>query len=95
MEHFLFPSMKFGEVMRPGSYITLYESMIKSFHRNLCGKIKIIRKPRHVGNEVKNLVDAASQIVLNLELYEGKEPMSTKEFVKPFGATTATTIRLT
>ena len=69
--------------------------MIKSFHRNLCGKIKIIRKPRHVGNEVKNLVDAASQIVLNLELYEGKEPMSTKEFVKPFGATTATTIRLT
>ena len=134
MEHFLFPSMKFGEVMSikrfenilkylqlseneneeqqvlefvaavndwfqkalaPGSYITLYESMIKSFHRNLCGKIKIIRKPRHVGNEVKNLVDAASQIVLNLELYEGKEPMSTKEFVKPFGATTATTIRLT
>ena len=134
LEHFLFPSMKFGEVMSikrfenilkylqlseneneeqqvlefvaavndwfqkalaPGSYITLYESMIKSFHRNLCGKIKIIRKPRHVGNEVKNLVDAASQIVLNLELYEGKEPMSTKEFVKPFGATTATTIRLT
>ena len=134
MEHFLFPSMKFGEVMSikrfenilkylqlseneneeqqvlefvaavndwfqkalaPGSYITLHESMIKSFHRNLCGKIKIIRKPRHVGNEVKNLVDAASQIVLNLELYEGKEPMSTKEFVKPFGATTATTIRLT
>ena len=133
-EHFLFPSMKFGEVMSikrfenilkylqlsenenekqqvlefvaavndwfqkalaPGSYITLNESMIKSFHRNLCGKIKIIWKPRHVGNEVKNLVDAASQIVLNLELYEGKEPMSTKEFAKPFGATTATTIRLT
>ena len=32
---------------------------------------------------------------MNLELYEGKEPMSTKEFVKVFGATTSTTIRLT
>ena len=48
-----------------------------------------------MGNEIKNLADAASQIVLNLELYEGKEPMSTKESVKPFGATTTTTIRLT
>ena len=69
--------------------------MIKSFHRNLRGKIKIIRKPRPVGNEAKNLTDAASQIVSNLELYEGKEPMSTRELVKPFGATTANTIRLT
>ena len=81
--------------MAPRPYITLDESMIKSFHRNLCGKIKIIQKPTPVENEVKNLADAASQIVLNLELYEGKEPMSTEESVKPFGATTATTIRLT
>ena len=48
-----------------------------------------------MGNEIKNLAYAASQTVLNLELYKGKEPMSTMEFVKPFGATTATTIRLT
>ena len=134
MEHFLFPSMKFGEVMSikrfenilkylqlseneneeqqvlefvaavndrfqkaltPESYIILDESMLKSSHRNLHGKIHTIQKPRPVGNEVKNLTDVASQIFLNLELYEGKEPMSTKEFVKPFGATTATTIRLT
>ena len=56
---------------------------------------KVIWKPRPVGNEVKNLADAASQIILNLELFERKEPMSTKESVKPFGATTATTIRFT
>ena len=86
---------RFQKALAPGSFITLDESMIKSFHRNLHGKIKILRKLRPVGNGVKNLADAASQIVLNLELYEGKEPMSTKEFVKSFGATTTTTIRLT
>ena len=67
--------------------------LMKSFHRNLHDKIKIIWKSRPVGNEVKNLANAASQIVLNLELYEGKEPMSAKEF-KPFGAPKATNIRL-
>ena len=59
---------RFQKALAPGSYITLDESMIKSFHRNLCGKINIIRKPRPMGNEVKNLAEAASQIVLNLEL---------------------------
>ena len=86
---------QFQKALAPESYITLDESMSKSFHRKVRGKIKIIRKPRPVRNEVKNLADAASHIVLNLELYKGKEPMSTKEFVKPFGARTATTIRLT
>ena len=71
--------------MVPGSYITLDKCMIKSFHRNLPGKIKTTQKPTPVGNEIKNLADAVSQIVLNPQLYEGKEPMSTKEFVKPFG----------
>ena len=78
---------RFQKALAPNTYITLDKSMIKSFHRNLRGKIKIIRKPRPIGNEIKNLADAASQIVLNLELYEVKEPMVTKEFVKPCGAT--------
>ena len=56
---------QFQEALGPGSYITLDESMVKSFHRNLHGKIKIIRKSRPMGNEVKNLADAASQIVLS------------------------------
>ena len=76
---------QFQKALAPGSYITLNESMIRSFHRNLHGKVKIIWKPRPVGNEIKNFADAASQVVLNLKLCEGKEPMSTKEFVnKPF-----------
>ena len=73
----------------------LDESMIKSFHRNLKGKIKIIRKPRPIGNEIKNMADAVTKIVMNMELYEGKEYMKEKDHVKEYGATTATTIRLT
>ena len=57
-------------------------------------KLRIIPKLGPVGNELRNLADAASHIVLNLELYKGEEPMSTKEF-KPFATTTVTTIRLT
>ena len=41
----------------PGSFITLDESMIKSFHHDLKGKIEIIRKPRPIGNEMKNISD--------------------------------------
>ena len=33
---------QFQKALAPGSYITLDESMVKSFHRNLDGKIKII-----------------------------------------------------
>ena len=85
----------FQSSLAPGFYVTLDESMIKSFHRNLKGKIKIIRKPRPIGNEIKNLSDAMSNIVLNLELYKGKEIMSEKDFVKQYGAATATTLQLT
>lgn len=39
------------------------------------GKIKTIKKPKPIRNQIKSLADAVSQIVLNLELYEGKEKM--------------------
>ena len=86
---------QFRKSVVPGSYLTLDESMIKAFHKDLKGKIKIIQKPRPIGHEVKSLCDAISQIVLNLELYEGKDIMSRKNHVKEYGATTATTLRLT
>ena len=79
----------------PGSFITLDESMIKSFHHDLKGKIEIIRKPRPIGNEMKNISDGISKIVYHLELYEGRDVMCDKKYVKEFGATTATTLRLT
>lgn len=81
--------------MRPGDTCTLDESMIKSYHRNLKGKIKIIRKPRPIGNEIKNLSDAKTNIVLHMELYEGKDDMKDKRYTKELGATTATCLRLT
>ena len=83
------------EIMSPGEYLVLDESMVKSFHRNLKGKMKIIRKPRPIGNEFKNLCDGHTQIVLFLELYEGKELMQDKEHVSEYGATSATCLRLT
>ena len=36
---------QFKQAVTPGSFITLDESMVKSFHHDLKGKIKIIGKP--------------------------------------------------
>ena len=68
--------------------------MIKAYHHDLPGKIKIKRKPRPIGNELKDLSDALSMIVLHIELYEGRDPMQEKRYVSDFGATCATTLRL-
>ena len=86
---------RLAEAITPGNVVTLDENMIKSFHHDLKGKIKIKRKPQPVGNEIKDMSDARTNIVVNLELYEGKEDMALKEHVGKFGATCATTLRLT
>ena len=85
----------FQAALRAGDSLCLDESMVKAFHRNLKGKMKIIRKPRPIGNEFKTLCDARSKIVLYAELYEGKEIMQYKDYVDDFGATTACCLRLT
>ena len=51
------------EIFQPGEVLCIDESMIKAFHRNLAGKMKIIRKPRPVGNELKTVCDGKSEIV--------------------------------
>ena len=86
----IFKNLNFQKSVVSGSYLTLDKSMIKSFHHELKGKIKIIRKPRPVGNKIKNISDASSHIVMNLGLYEGKELMAYKTHVKEYGGTTAT-----
>lgn len=63
--------------------------------RNVKGIIKIIRKPRPIGNEIKNLSNAASNMVINLEFCEGKDIIKDKDHAKQFGATAATRIKLT
>ena len=57
--------------------------------------ILIIRKPRPIGNEMKNISDGISKIVYHLKLYEGRGVMCDKKYVKEFSVTTATTLRLT
>ena len=64
-------NLQFADAFNPGDTICLDASMVKSFHHNLKGKIKIIRKPRPIGNEFKNKSDARTNIVTTLELYEG------------------------
>ena len=48
----------------PSNVVALDESMIKSFHQNLKGKVKILRKPCPVGSELKDISDARSHIVI-------------------------------
>ena len=86
---------RFRSALHPRSYLTLDESVIKSYHRNMKGKRKIIKKPRPIGNERKNRLDAISQIVINLELYEDKDIMSGKDYVREYNGATATTLHLT
>ena len=69
--------------------------MISSYHRNLSGKMKIQRKPRPIGVEIKGLADGKTKIILNIEKHEAKEKMQNKDFVNELGATTACSLRLT
>ena len=81
-------NLQFADAFNPGDTICLDESMVKSFHHDLKGKMKLIWKPRPIGNEFKNASDARTNIVATLELYEGRELMAEKEFVDEYGATT-------
>ena len=83
------------ETMRAGEVLCIDESMIKAFHRGLNGKMKIIRKSRPIGNELKTVSDAKTHIVLHMELHESKEDMADKQYVKEYGATTACCLRIT
>jgi hypothetical protein len=58
------------------------------------GKTYITRKPRPYGVEMKAVCDGESNICMRLEIQEGKERMRAKPYVRDYGVTTATTIRL-
>ena len=82
----------FQNTTMPGTYLTFDESMIKSYHWNQKGKIKIIRKPCPIRNEIKNIADAATKIVTNIELCEGEDCMKKKDHVKEYDTTAPTTL---
>ena len=90
---------KWIDVLTPGYKMTVDESMFAWYGRGgtLGGMptvMKIKRKPKGVGCEVKTLADVASGIMVNLEINEGKEAMKEKRWQRELGAGTATTLRL-
>ena len=56
---------------------------------------KIIRKPKGVGMEIKNLCDVDSGIMLRIEVVGPKEEMNDREYTRALGAGTALLLRLT
>ena len=60
-----------------------------------CSRPLLLEISRPIRNEIKDLAHARSCIAVKLELYEGKETIKEKEHVLKYGATCATTFRLT
>ena len=58
-------------------------------------KTKIAWKPEDVGAEMKALCDGTSEILLRLDIMEGKQRQATKEFHNEFCEGTAVILRLT
>ena len=75
--------------MRAGEVLCIEELMVKAFHKDLNGMMKIISKPQPISNELKTVSDASAHIVLHTDLHEPKEDMADKEYVKDYGARTA------
>ncbi|KAJ3659781.1 hypothetical protein Zmor_011453 [Zophobas morio] len=95
-----FLNEKWPSIMTAGYKLTCDESMFswygKGAHQNgMPAVIKIKRKPKGVGCEMKTLADAQTRIMLQMEINEGKDAMQEKRWQRELGAGTATTLRLT
>ncbi|CAG4949359.1 unnamed protein product [Parnassius apollo] len=92
---------KLKDTIRPSAKITVDESMFgwygigAYFKDYMPAVMKIKRKPKGVGCEVKTACDSNTNIMMRLEINEDKEAMSTKKWQREFGAGTTTTLRLT
>jgi hypothetical protein len=89
------------ESVRPGLYVVVDEVMsfwegddITERHDGLPHRSVELRKPRDRGTEFKAICDGKSNIMLGLEMLEGKERMQVKEHCAQFGPATACTMRL-
>ncbi len=83
------------EAWIPGTLLTIDESMLGWSGLGAHELTFIPRKPCDLGIMVKTVVCSASGIILVCEIMEGKDKMRAKEFVKEWGTTTATCLRLT
>jgi len=85
----------------PGAVMTVDESMSMWLGQDgdwtvegMPHVTKIIRKPRGVGAEFKNVCDGDTGIMMRLELQKGKDIMKDKPYVHEYGAGTAVMMRL-
>lgn len=94
-----FLNEKWPSIMTPGYKLTCDESMFAWYRKGaheagMPAVIKIKRKPKGVGCEMKTLADAHTRIMLQMEINEGKDSMQEKQWQRELGAGTATTLRL-
>ncbi len=76
--------------------ISPYEGMESIYSmEGMPGKVCIQRKPKGIGIELKALADGLSNIILQIEIQEGKEYMKDKQYMKQYGAGTSQCLRLT
>ena len=90
---------KWTSVIQPGNKLTIDESMFAwygkgDYQGGMPAIMKIKRKPKGVGCEIKNIADSTTNIMLNFEINEGKDEMAKKPYQTELGAGTATTLRL-
>lgn len=71
----------FVACVTPSWLLTLDESMVKWVGRGMPGQMVVPRKPTPMGLEIHTLCCSISGILVNFEVYEGKEAMEQKEFV--------------
>ena len=62
--------------------------MVKAFHKNLKGKMKIIKKLHPIGNEFKTLCGPRPKMVFYMRLYENKKVILKKDYMNEVGTTT-------
>jgi hypothetical protein len=63
------------------------------YHGEGCpGKTYITRKPQPWGVEMKAICCGVSNVMIGIEIQEGKTRMRKKKWVKDYGVTTATTL---
>lgn len=85
---------KFRAAIECGDIIVHDESMLQWLGLGMPAPQYLPGKPIDTGAEAKTTCDGESGVMVNFEMYEGKTAMQGKKYVKEYGSTTATTLRL-
>ena len=83
------------EAFIPGWVIVVDESMAKWLGKGMPGLMVVPRKPTPKGREAHTTACGVTGVIIFYEIYEGKEKMNGKEFVKEAGKNPAKALRCT